>query len=286
VGTLDLFKAILLGIVQGATEFLPVSSSGHLAIIQHWMDLEADSPTMLLFDVLAHVGTLIAVLVVFAKPGLRYFKRLWAESRRAWTGPRYAWRFALLGIAASIPTAIIGLMFKDQFEAAFDNRFSVGGGLLATGVLLWTTSKVPRGRRGWRGFSYGRAVVVGIAQGLAILPGISRSGSTICTATLLGLRRRWAGEFSFFIALPAICGASVIKLKDTSELPADQLAEIPWGPVGVGSIVSLIVGVVALIFLLRVIRRAMLHYFAPYCWAIGAMILVLELLSTAPPVAG
>ena len=286
MNSLDLFKAIILGIVQGATEFLPVSSSGHLAIVQHWMNLGATTPTMLLFDVLAHVGTLIAVVVVFAKPGLRYFKRLWAESARGWSGPRYAWRFALLGITASIPTAIIGLTFKDHFEAAFDNRFAVGGGLLVTGVLLWTTSRARRGRRGWRTFSFWRAAVVGVAQGLAILPGISRSGSTICTASLLGLRRRWAGEFSFFIALPAICGASVIKLKDTWELPADQLAEIPWGPVWAGSIVSLLVGMVALSFLLRVIRQAKLHYFAPYCWAIGTMILVMELLSAPTPTAG
>ncbi len=286
MNTLDFFKAIILGVVQGVTEFLPVSSSGHLAIVQHWMKLETTGPTMLLFDVLAHMGTLIAVVVVFAKPGLRYFKRLWAESGWEWTGPRYAWRFALLGITASIPTAIIGLMFKDDFEAAFDNRFAVGGGLLVTGVLLWTTSLARRGRRGWRTFSFLSAAVVGVAQGLAILPGISRSGSTIAAATLLGLRRRWAGEFSFFIAVPAICGASVIKLKDTWELPAEKLAAIPWGPVWVGSIVSLLVGMVALGFLLRVIRQAKLHYFAPYCWAIGTMILVLELLSTPPASAG
>lgn len=280
--TLDLLEAILLGIIQGATEFLPVSSSGHLALVQHALDLDPDSTTMLLFDVLVHLGTLLAVVIVFARPGLRYFKRLWAESASGWRGARYAWRFAVLGIVASIPTAAIGLGFKEQLEATFDNRVAVGVGLLFTGLLLWVTSMMPRGQRGWRRFSYWRAAVVGVAQGLAILPGISRSGSTICTAGLLGMRRRWAGEFSFFIALPAICGAAAIKIKDTLELPSEQFAEIPWTPVVVGSFVSLIVGVAALMILLRVVRRSKLHYFAPYCWALGALVLILTAFSSTP----
>jgi len=116
--------------------------------------------------------------------------------------------------------------------------------------------------------------LVGLAQALAILPGISRSGSTICVASYFGWRRRWAAEFSFLIAVPAIVGGTVFKVTDTLALPAEQFARIPWGPVVVGGVVSLVVGVLALKLLLRAVRRAKLHYFALYCWAMGVVVLI------------
>jgi undecaprenyl-diphosphatase len=274
VNELDFVKAIVLGVIQGATEFLPVSSSGHLAITQHLFGLTADSPQMLLFDVLAHLGTLIAVLLVFVVQIRKYVFRLAAESRPSWRNRRYAWRIALLGVAACIPTAVIGFVFKDSFEDAFESRILIGVCLLVTGLLLAGTKMSARARRGWKDFSGWRAALVGVAQALAILPGISRSGATICVASSLGLRRRWAGEFSFFIAVPAICGAVLLKIKDTFELPADEMAQIPWAPVIAGSLVSLVVGAVALKILLDVVRRAKLHYFAIYCWIVGAALLI------------
>ena len=273
---LDFLKAIVLGVIQGATEFLPVSSSGHLAITQHLFGLKADSPQMLLFDVLAHLGTLVAVLIVFAGQIRKYASRLAAESRPSWRNRRYAWRIALLGIAACIPTAVIGFTFKESFENAFENRTLIGVCLLVTGLLLAGTKMSARARRGWKDFSGWRAALVGVAQALAILPGISRSGATICVASYLGLRRRWAGEFSFFLAVPAICGAAFFKVKDTFELPAEEMAQIPWGPVIAGSIVSLVVGAVALKILLGVVRRAKLHYFAIYCLIEGTALLILN----------
>jgi undecaprenyl-diphosphatase len=269
VNSLDYFRAIILGVIQGLTEFLPISSSGHLAIVQDWFALPPDSPEMLLFDVSVHLGTVIAVVVVFAREIAAYARRLVVEISPTAKGRRHAWRFALLGVAASLPTAVIGLMFKDSFERAFADQQIIGVCLGITAGLLWSTTLVRRGRRGWRTFGIPRAVIVGVAQGLAILPGISRSGSTICTASLLGLRRRWAGEFSFFIAVPAICGAALLKLRDTYALPPDEISALPWGPILVGALVSLIVGVFALIALLRIVRRARLHLFAPYCLILG-----------------
>ncbi len=271
---LDYLSAIILGIIQGATEFLPVSSSGHLAISQHMMQFDAESPAMLLFDVLAHLGTLLAVMIVFTPSIAKFTKSLIAESRPGYTGRRNAWLITLLGIAAFIPTAAIALPFKDQFKEAFGNTRLIGVCLIVTGFLLVGSTMVSRGRRGWRKFSWWRAAIVGIAQACAILPGISRSGTTICVASYLGLRRRWAGEYSFFIAFPAILGASAIQIKDTLKLGETQVASIQLGPVLVGSFVSFIVGVFALKALLGVVRRAKLHYFAVYCWALGIVLLI------------
>ncbi len=257
------------------TEFLPVSSSGHLALGQRQLGLDPDSPTLLLFDLMAHLGTLIAVWIVFATPTRRYVHRLIRESLPSWHGRRrVAWRITLLGIAATVPTAAIGLGFKDTLEAAFDKPRWIGIGLLVTGVLLALTAMIRRGRRGWRQFRWWQAVLVGLAQGLAILPGISRSGSTICVAAYCGLRRRWAAEFSFLIVVPAILGATVLKTKEAFELPALQSSAIPWGPIAVGSVVSLIVGVFALRLLVQAVRRAKLHYFAVYCWIVGVITLL------------
>ena len=267
-------NAFLLGIVQGLTEFLPVSSSGHLALAQRWLDLDPDSPTMLLFDVCAHVGTLVAIMIVFAKPAGRFLRRLLRELGKARPKRRYALRIVGLCVAASVPTAAIGLGFKDKLEASFDNPTVIGICLIVTGVLLAATAFAPRARRGWGRFGVFRAAIVGFAQGLAILPGLSRSGATICMATLLGLRRRWAGEFSFLIATPAILGAAALKFRDTTMLPESALAAVPWGPVIVGAGVSFLVGVVALKLLLGIVRRAKLHYFAFYCWILAACVLL------------
>ncbi|MCO6439315.1 MAG: undecaprenyl-diphosphate phosphatase [Phycisphaerae bacterium] len=271
--------ALILGVVQGLTEFLPVSSSAHLAITQRWMGLDPDSPGLLLFDVLAHLGTLAAVLIVFRRP-IRLFLRAAISGNSTPDTPdrprrsKIALRLLTLGIVASIPTAIIGLVFKDDLEAAFGKPSWIGGALLATAVLLALTAVAPRPRRGWRSFRGWQAGAVGVAQGVAILPGISRSGATICTALLLGLRPRWAAEFSFLIAVPAIAGASLIKFKDTVRLPAEELEALAWNPILLGAGVSFLVGLGALLLLLAVVRRAKLHYFAPYCFLLGLLILM------------
>lgn len=270
---LTVWRAIVMGVLQGATEFLPVSSSGHLVITQHFFDLDPKSPEMLLFDVLVHLATVAAVFVVFRRSIHLYIRRLVRECSPTWSRERYAWRIALLGIAASIPTAGIGLAFKEQFKNSVENVSLVGGCLIATGLLLALTTVVPRGRRGWAKFGWWRAALVGIAQGLAILPGVSRSGSTICTASYLGLRRRWAGEFSFFIAFPAIVGATALQVKDVLDLAPDKINQLPWVPILVGSVAALIVGVFALQALLGVVRRSKLHYFAIYCWILGILIM-------------
>ena len=270
---LTYLQAVVLGVVQGLTEFLPVSSSAHLAITQRWYALDPESLPMHVFDGLVHIGTTIAVLIVFANPLRRYGHRLIGELSSNWTGKRYALRILLLGVVAIIPTGVIGLGFKKTFERAFGEPVWIGVGLLITGVLLAATAGVGRGKRGWKDFAWWQAAVVGIAQGIAIWPGVSRSGSTICAATFCGLRRRWAAEFSFFIAVPAILGATALKLREAFAMSAENAVPIVWGPALVGAAVSLIVGVLALRLLLGAVRRTKLHYFSYYCWAVGVLVI-------------
>lgn len=268
---LTLTKAIILGIVQGLTEFLPVSSSAHLVFAQKLLNLDPKSDTLILFDILAHVGTLIAMAVVFGHTLMLYLKRLVRESSPAWTRERLACRFMILGIIASIPTAAIGLAFKHQLEESLSDIKSVGFQLIISGVLLVVVIMLPRGKRGWREFKWTHALLIGVGQGAALIPGISRSGCTISVAGYCGIRRRWAADFSFFIVAPAILGALALEMKDVLELPKDQLAQLPWSAMIWGSAISMIVGILSLWLLLRVVRRAHLHWFAPYCWVAGLL---------------
>ncbi len=271
---LDYLRAMLLGVLQGLTEFLPISSSAHLALSQRWFDLDPRSAPMLLFDVLVHLGTLMAVVIVFRKSALRFCSRLYGEATGTSSGKPCAWWIALLAIAATIPTGVIGLLFQEHFEAAFGSPGAIGTCLIVTGCLLIAMVKVPRGRRGWRALRWWEAVLIGLVQAAAILPGISRSGSTICVASYFGWRRRWAAEFSFLIAVPAIAGGAILMTADAFDLQSEALHGVNWGPILFGSMVSLVVGVFALRLLLSAIRRARLHYFAYYCWLVGVLILV------------
>lgn len=269
---LSYLESVILGAIQGLTEFLPVSSSAHLALVQGWMGLHPDSLSMHVLDGIVHIGTTIAVFIVFAASFSDYVVRLAAELRGNWQGRRHALRFTLLGAAAVIPTGFIGLTFKRQFERLFGEPYWIGVGLLITGAVLFATAWVPRGRRGWKSFRWWQAAIIGTAQGVAITPGISRSGSTICAATMCGLRRRWAAEFSFFIAIPAILGATALKLREALTEHSDTA--IAWGPTFAAGAVSIVVGVFALKLLLSAVRRAKLHYFAWYCWLLGGLVIV------------
>ena len=264
-------KAIILGVLQGLTEFLPVSSSGHLAIAQRHLGLAPDDPTMLRLDVMTHVGTVAAVVVIFFPTFRRYTRRLLRELERNGPRPRYALRIACLGFAATAVTATIGLGFKEPLLAAFGKPTWIGWGLITTGVLLAGTKFVKRGRRGWGRFTWWHAALVGLVQGLAILPGISRSGATICVASFCGLRRRWAAEFSFFIAVPAILGAAVLELGETLSRSNEGAPVTAWGPTLLGSGVAFVAGLVALRILLTTVQRGRLHYFALYCWLVGSL---------------
>jgi len=275
---LTTIEAIVLGIIQGLSEFLPVSSSGHLVLFQHLFGLKEPE---LLFDICLHVGTLMAVLIVFYKEILEILTALLQiPSRMKQAGGLLrlfqvdpAIRMALLIVVGSIPTALIGLVFKEMTDKLFGSILLVGCMLLVTGSLLWFTRNISgRGRQVEKTWMKD-ALIIGVVQGLAILPGISRSGSTISTALFLGVDRKMAGRYSFLLSIPAIVGALVLGL-DTPELHTT----IPLMTILLGSIASALTGWLALVILLKVVDRGQLHRFAPYCWVVGLLTLAFAFL--------
>jgi undecaprenyl-diphosphatase len=255
---LNTIEAIALGAIQGLTEFLPVSSSGHLVLFQNLFGLKEPE---LLFDICLHVGTLAAVLIVFYREILDILTALVQIPGRLRSAGGIAnllagdrsIRMALLIVVGSIPTAIIGLLFKEITDRLFGSLTIVGCMLLITGTLLWLTRIIRYHGRPVERTTLKDAILIGIVQGLAILPGISRSGSTIATALFLGVNRTVAGRYSFLLSIPAIVGALALSL-DTPELHTT----IPLATILAGSIVSAAVGWIALVILLRVVDRAYL----------------------------
>jgi undecaprenyl-diphosphatase len=255
----DLLWAALLGLVQGLTEFLPVSSSGHLVLVGHLIGLPS---TGLVFELLLHLATLAAVVFYYRSD----VTGLIIAVPRALRSPRLGYiedqevRLGLLIIAASVPTAVIGLAFKDQFEALTAYPQAVGAALLVTAALLLATLIKPR----QSDLNLRVALLIGLAQGLAITPGISRSGATIALALLLGIATMQAARFSFLISIPAIAGAALLKLRDG----LDQLELLP---AMVGFLVASVSGYFALKWLVALVKARRFAAFAPYCAVVGLL---------------
>ena len=260
------FDAILLGTLQGATEFLPVSSSGHLALAQHLLG-DFQQPGVL-FDVLLHLGTMVAVILYFRRDLGGLISSLW---RRDEVAGQQRFMVGLL-IAGSIPTAVIGLLFKDFFISLFDRPVIVCIMLLVTGGLLWLAERLRQSDQARTRMSLVDAIVVGTVQGCAIIPGISRSGSTIAVLLMRGVDGATAARFSFLLALPAVFGAALLSLKDLEAIPAGSAL-----PYLAGTAAALATGLLCIHLLLGVIRRRRLHWFALYCWAVGGAGLILML---------
>lgn len=274
---LDWISAAVLGIVQGLTEFLPVSSSGHLVIGQKMFGITKHD---ILFDVIVHVGTLLAVLLIYKNVLIQIvqdtFKSL--KSKEILPGLQ----LGLFVVVATIPTAVIGLGFKDHFEALFSNTNAVAYCLMFTGVVLYS-QKFLRNPNDEGGsleslkldknlvsqFSYAKVLLIGLAQSMAIAPGISRSGSTIAVALMLGIMGKNAALFSFLLAVPAILGATVLQLKDV------ELANMETSPLLIGFIAAFISGYLGLKLILKVVDKQRLEWFSFYLWALGLGLLLL-----------
>ncbi len=263
-----MLAAILLGIIQGLTEFLPVSSSGHLVLFQQFFEVEGDQ---IFFDLALHLGTLLPVLWVFRADLIRMITAPIKES-----GPiaeRPGLRLAGLIILASIPTAAIGLLFEDLFEQLFSTPATLTVTFTITGILLFATGRIQHGDRTEMGMTVWQALIIGAAQGLAITPGISRSGTTIAVALFLGMDREYAARYSFLLSIPAILGAFILKARDVSLENVDLVA------VSAGMVASLIAGYGALLLLLKLVRSGDFSRFAWYCWAVAIFSLIITLTS-------
>jgi len=275
--SLNMFSAAILGAVQGLTEFLPVSSSGHLVLFENFFGLNPQKTEMLLFDLTTHLGTLIAIFIVFRKSIAAFIKSL-SDFEKYDTSPIGIYKkspavhLIVLAAVATFVTAIIGLLFEKYFASARGSLLTVALMWVITATLLIITDHRKKTKMGLRQFGILAAVIVGLAQAAAIMPGISRSGATICAAILIGLRRRWAVEFSFLIAIPAIIGATTVQfvknfhLIDTANLtPAAAIT---------GLLVAAVVGILALKLLIKTARNANLKFFALYCYILAAFVAV------------
>lgn len=275
-------ESVLLGLVQGVFMFLPVSSTAHLVITQHLLirggsELPApESPEMILFDLVVHVGTLVSIAVVFRKSLSHFIANLRAETWR-WAGGKETiyggWlylRLTLLGLFTVFVTGVLGLAFKALFTQAFATPAFLAVTLTLTGVLLWWTDRLPPRRRSLREIGAGTAAIIGVAQGLALVPGLSRSGMTIVFGLFAGLKRRWAAEYSFFVAFPTILAATAIQGLEV--ISVGSLGGVSWTAMTGGFIVSAVVGIFALKLVLALLYRAKLKVFSFYLWALALVV--------------
>jgi len=277
---ISVIESVILGFVQGMTEFLPISSSGHLVILQNLFGMREPQ---VLFDVVVHVGTLAAILIVFSKEIRELARGALAVAVPGHSRDRSAeWMMVAIAVGC-IPTAFIGVVFSGHFERMFASMTAAGVGLVITGLVLESTLfkkgiETDEGARSPERIRLFHAVLIGTAQGLAITPGISRSGSTIAVALLLGVERESAARFSFLLAIPAILGALAFELKDQTSGAVAFPAGADAAMMISGMLVAAVTGVIALKILLRIVKRGKLSVFAYYCWAVGLLAIALDLL--------
>jgi undecaprenyl-diphosphatase len=267
---MSLLQAIFLGILQGATEFIPISSSGHLVLVP-WL-LGWPEPG-LAFDAIIHWGTVLAVLAVLWRDLYRLLLAgLKSVRTRSLADPnaRIAWWIVI----GTIPAAAIGYLFQDFFETLFGAPAAAAGFLLATGLILSVSERLGRRTREAKEMSWLEALLVGLSQAAAIAPGISRSGATIAAGLLLGVKRAAAARFSFLLMVPAILGAGILSLLD---LASEGILASEWLLLVSGFLAAAISGYLCIRFLLNYLRQGRLYVFAIYVWLFGTAGLVVAL---------
>ena len=269
------FQAIILGLAQGLAEFLPISSSGHLALLQYFFDVSAEN--VLPFAVLLHFGTLVSVFIVYWKDIVELVKELGAGISDIFRGrglrinANPVRRLGFMIIVATIPTAVIGLLFNDAFAALYLSLVSIGIGLLITGTILFVAERMSRSNKTVKEMKFRNAVFVGIMQGIAICPGISRSGSTLFGGLISGLNKEFAVKFAFLISIPSILGSVIMEAPDAFRAGMD-ISLI--GPVAVGVVVSALSGLFAIKAMIKLVSNKRLIGFSVYTWALGIAVII------------
>lgn len=266
---MDYLKIIIIAVIQGLTEFLPVSSSGHLALAQYLLGIESPGVTL---EVFLHFGTFLSVLVIFWKDIVRIIAAFLLNFWKVWKYPQIMkenenFRMSIYIIISMIPAAIAGILLKDNIDAIFNNIMLVGIALLVTGLMLFLTQWAQNQKHPLTGW---RVVLMGIAQAVAIIPGISRSGSTISTGLFLGMPREKIARFSFLMALPLIFGATVLQAKE-----AFSSTNFVWSGIIIGTFTAFLFGYFAVKWLLSATVKGRLHFFGFYCLVLGFITLIL-----------
>ena len=268
-------ESIVLGLVQGLAEFLPISSSGHLALLQQWFGIEEDK--VLLFAVLLHVGTLISVLIVYWKDVWELIVELGLTIKDIFTGKglrlneRPVRKLGVMIIVATIPTGLIGVLFNDFFNGLYNSVIPIGVGLIITGFLLVIAERMGDSNRGIKQMNYHNALFVGVVQGIAICPGISRSGSTLFGSLICNLDRKFAVKFVFLISIPSILGSAVMEAPAAIEAGM-SMSEL--GPILAGMAVAAVSGLIAIKTMIKIVSNKKLSYFSYYVWALGLFVVL------------
>lgn len=273
---MSLLTSILLGLIQGVAEFLPISSSGHLAIAGHFLGQAGIAEVPGFFDVLLHLGTLVAVFVAYWKEIrdmiVEFFAGIRDIARHSTPTPvPPARRMILLLVVGTLPLFAV-LPVKDLVEGLSDNIYFVGGALVVTGFLLFASDRIKKGRKTEKTATLVDVLLVGVAQAIATCPGISRSGTTITVGCFVGFDRKFAVRYSFLMSIPAILGANVLSIGDA--LKTAVWADVPVYLVGVA--VSAVVGYLCIRLLRMIADKGRFGWFAYYCWAAGALTLILR----------
>ena len=269
--------AFLLGLIQGVAEFLPISSSGHLAIAQNLLGLEGAGSVPEFFDVLLHLGTLIAVFAAYwtdiCEMVVEFFRGIGDLVHRSTPSPvPPARRLILLIIVGTLPLFAV-LPIRKHVQGLTDNMVFVGAALIVTGILLFLCDRVCKGRKTERSATWLDALLVGVGQAVATLPGVSRSGMTITAGCFVGYERKFAVRFSFLLSIPAVLGANILSIGDAVQAGING-AEVPMYLVGV--VTAAVTGYLCIRLLKYVADKGRFGAFAYYCWAVGILTLVLQ----------
>lgn len=278
---MSILEAILMGIVQGIFMFIPVSSTSHLVLTQHFLIERGSSlpppssPELILFDLVLHVGTLVSIAIIFRKSLFVALRGLWQDIRTStnWKllKQKPYVRLSILSLISLLITGAIGLIITAFGTSIFDRPSIIALNLIITGLLLWWTDSVKNNRLGPKDLTARVAILIGAAQGFALLPGLSRSGLTIAIALYLGLRRPWAATYSFFLAIPTILTASALQLILVLREDQPVLVE-PWAFLA-GFVVAAVVGTGALAAVLWILYRARFRIFSLYVWLFAILVL-------------
>lgn len=275
---MTILSSVLLGLIQGIAEFLPISSSGHLAIAEHLLGMQGASDIPEFFDVLLHLGTLLAVFVAYWSDIRAMIAEFFAGIRdiahhSTPTPVPPARRMILLLLLGTLPLFLV-LPFKKAVEGLSENMYFIGGALIVTGCLLFFSDRVKKGRKREKNATVIDALLVGCAQALATCPGISRSGTTITAGCFLGFERKFAVRFSFLLSIPAVIGANILALKDALAAGVDW-AGVPVYLIGVA--VAAVSGYLSIRLLRYVADKGKFGAFAYYCWCVGILTLILTI---------
>ena len=276
---MSLFTALFLGIIQGVTEFLPVSSSGHLSIAQNLFKIQAVGEEHVFFDLLLHMGTLISIFIAYWADIVDMVREFFCGARDLVKGTTPqpvppGRRMIMLIVVATLPLFLV-LPIKEKVEGLYYNTTFIAIALIATGCLLFASDRVRKGRKTERSATMLDVLLVGVAQAVATCPGISRSGTTITAGCFVGFERKFAVRYSFLMSIPAILGANILALKDALESDI-VMADVPVYLIGV--VVSAVVGYLCIRLLRMIAEKGKFGFFAYYCWAAGLVTLVLTVL--------